>query len=303
MKFDDLIQRLNEGTSPLRRLYHYTNLYKASKIVSENKFELTYGKGADALANPNYKRNFFLSTSSIARGRYGTGSEGKYYEKNFHCVIELDASKVSDNYKIVPVNYWYHPSFETKDVLRMDETEERIVSRDHKIPNAKKYIIAIHVYVPPLDEIDKERHKMTNDKINIIAQSGVEYYVYDNINDFQLLRREKAHKLEDTHQYELRNMEELRKSTLEQEDRFVETINWLLDPNAEIDEKLKSRLERNWNWQELHSTINADIHNEMRSMRPKTQSALHKLSEYQRKSKKSLEDIAKDAFYRNRERY
>ena len=38
-------------------------------------------------------------------------------------------------------------------------------------------------------------------------------------------------------------------------------------------------------------------------MRPKTQRALHKLSEYQRKTKKSLEDIAKDAFYRNRERY
>jgi hypothetical protein len=98
-------------------------------------------------------------------------------------------------------------------------------------------------------------------------------------------------------------MEEPRKYTLEQEDRFVETINWLLDPNAEIDEKLKSRLERNWNWQELHSTINTDIHNEMRRMRPKTQSALYKLSEYQRKTKKSLEDIAKDAFYRNRERY
>jgi len=294
MKFDELVQKLLEGTSPLRRLYHYTDVFKAAKIVSENKFELTYGKGADARANPNYKRNFFLSTSSIARGRYGTGSEGKYYSKTFHCVIELDASKVSDNYKIVPVNYWGTTS--------MDETEERILSRDHKITNAKKYIIAIHIYVPPLDEEDKKRHEMKIDHINMIAQSGVEYYVYNNINDFQVLRREKAHKLEDTHQYELRSMRE-REYTLDQEDRFVETINWLLDPNAEIEEKTKNRLERNWNWQELFSTINTDIHNEMRRMRPKTQRALHKLSEYQRKTKKSLEDIAKDAFYRNRERY
>jgi hypothetical protein len=296
MKFDKLIQRLQEGTSPLRRLYHYTMLSKAATILSQNKFELTYSKGADSRVNPNYQRNFFMSVSTIARGRYGTGSEGKYYESNFHCVIELDASKISDNYKITPVDYWVgFPK-------QADETEERILARDHKIPNAKKYIIAVHIFIPPTDEIDKERNSYAMQQVNMIAHSGVEYYIYDDINDFQLLRRERAHKLEDTHQYELRNMQSRCDYWIKSDEELEKEIDWLIDPNTVLDDKLERRLHP-WNWQELYSTIDCDIHNNMRDMNPIPQRALHKLSEYQRKTKKSLQDVVKDAFYRNRERY
>lgn len=296
MKFDQLIRRLEEGTSPLRRLYHYTGLNKAATIISQNKFELTYSKGADARVNPNYQRNFFMSVSTIARGRYGTGSEGKYYPKNFHSIIELDASKLSDKYRITPVDYW--AGFPRQ----ADETEERILSRDHKIPNAKKYIVAVHIFIPPVEKREEESHTQRMQEVNMIAHSGVDYYLYNDINDFQLLRRERAHKLGDTHQYELRNMGCRSKYGLESDEELAKEIDWLIDPNTVLDDRLRKRLD-SWNWQDLYSTFNCDIHNKMRDMNPIPQRALHKLSEYQRKTKKSLEELVKDAFYRNRERY
>jgi hypothetical protein len=309
MKFNDLLTRLYEGTSPLRRLYHYTYLTKIAKIVSENKFELTYAKGADASTNKNFKRNFYLSCSTIARGRYGTGSEGKYYDKNFQSIIELDASKVSDNYKIVPIDYWNYPDQDRSSSSRIDETEDRIVSRNPSIPDAKKYIIAVHIFVPKQkekeDEWDKKRRLMCIDSINRIAQSGVDYYLYDNIKQFTLLRREKAHKLEGTHQYELgHDYAGDREAYYAREDKtLADTVDWLINPNADIDEKNRDRLERQWSWKDLYSTIDSVIHSDKANLRPAIRKSIHKLSEYQRKHNKSLQDIAKDAFERSRERY
>lgn len=307
MKFDELVQKLLEGTSPLRRLYHYTGLDKAADIVTQNKFELTFAKGADASKNIGYKRNFYLSCSTIARGRYATGSGGKFYDETYHCIIELDASKVSDNYRIIPVDYWYYPGRPYSLEDNMDESEERIVSRDNKIPNAKKYIIAVHIYVPPDKEKPNEddiyRKLYKTNQINRIAQSGVDYYIYDNIKYFTILHREKAHKLEGEHQYELEPTFSRPEYEARMDKQITDVVNWLTDPDAPIDEKAKDRLERHWNWQDSYSTVNSDLHDARSNKRPARRAAILKLSEYQRKTKKSLEDIVKDAYYRNRERY
>jgi hypothetical protein len=310
MNFDKLIQRLEEGTSPLRRLYHYTDLVKIAKIVSQNKFELTFAKGADAGKDKNFKRNFYLSCSTIARGRYGTGSEGRYYGENFQALIELDASKISDNYKIIPVDYWSWPEQDRSDKSRIDETEDRIVARNPSIPNAKKYIIAVHVFIPKPKEKESEwditRKKSYTEAINRIAHSGVDYYLYDDIRYFTLLRREKAHKLEsDTHQYELRHdyPGDREDYYAREAKRLSDAVDWLIDPTANIDEKNRERFERQWNWRDLYSTIDSDIHSDKSNFRPEIRKSIHKLSEYQRKYNKSLQDIVKDAFERSRERY
>lgn len=311
MKFDKLIQRLEEGTSPLRRLYHYADISKVASIVTQNKFELTYAKGADASKNKSFKRNFYLSCSTIARGRYATGSNGKFYPNNSHCMIEIDASKISDRYKIVPVDYWYYPGRVYDSTLSSDETEERIVARDHKIPNAKKYIIAVHVYMPPEKEKDTEwdKNRRIHDMkhLNRIAHSGVDYYVYDDIKYFTVLRREKAHKLEGNHQYELNydggypGREDFHTS---EDKRLTDAVDWLIDANADIDPKNRERLERQWSWKDLYSTIDSDIHSSKGNVsRPNLRKSLLKLSEYQRKHNKSLEDIVKQAYDRTRENY
>lgn len=307
MKFNELLLKL-ESTSPLRRLYHYTELYNAADIVTQDKFELTYAKGADASKSTNFKRNYYLSCSTIARGRYGTGTEGRFYDENFHCMIEIDASKVSDNYKIVPVDYWSYPGQDRSGSSRIDETEERILSRDHKIP-AKKYIIAVHVFVPPPktkpDEWDQKSRIRAMDNINKIAQSGVDYYIYDDIKNFTVLRRERAHKLEGNHQYELRHdyTGDREDSYTREDKRLTDTVDWLLDPKSNIDEKTRDRLERQWSWKELYSTIDSVIHSDRKSTRPARRQAIHKLSEYQRKQNKSLQDIVKFAYERSRENY
>ena len=306
MKFDELLLKL-ESTSPLRRLYHYTGLGNAADIVTQDKFELTFAKGADASKNINFKRNYYLSCSTIARGGYGTGIEGKFYNKKFQCMIEIDASKVSDNYKIVPVDYWSYPGQDRSGSSRIDETEERILSRDHKIP-AKKYIIAVHVFIPPPetepDESDQKRRIHAIDSINKIAQSGVDYYIYDDIKYFTVLRRERAHKLEGNHQYELAHDYTGNDDYYKREDkRLTDTVDWLIDPKTNIDEKTRDRLERQWSWKELYSTIDSDIHSDRKSTRPARRQAIHKLSEYQRKQNKSLQDIVKFAYERSRENY
>jgi hypothetical protein len=206
------------------------------------------------------------------------------------------------------VDYWYYPGRKYDSTFNSDETEERIVSRNPTINNAKKYIVAVHIYIPPpkekADEWDNKRRIYSIDNINRIAESGVNYYLYDNIKYFTVLRREKAHKLEsNTHQYELTGDygDEWRTDYNRRNDKqIVDTINWLVDPEVEIDPDNKYRLERSWNWKETYSIVDSDLHNERKSKRPSIRQAIHKLSEYQRKHNKSFQDIVKDAYERSR---
>jgi hypothetical protein len=289
---------LNESTSPLRRLYHSTQLYIAAKIVTEDKFELTFSMGADAEQNKNKIRNFYLSTSRIPTNRYARGSERKYYDKTSHCLIELDASKLSDNYKIVPIDYWMHVKTGTR--YGPQESEDRILSRKPSIPNAKKYITAIHIYVPPDDKLkskrDLEGKTQEEHYINLIAHSGVDYYLYDNVFEFASLRKEKAHKLKGDYQYELKE----RPTKYTSEDFIIDEINFFVDPDNLENEKTRDKMNRYWNWRELYSTLTTDLHNAKSKKTPEIQNAIFKLSEYMRKTNKSLEEIAKDAFERER---
>jgi hypothetical protein len=276
----------NESTSSLRRLYHYTSLQTISEIVKSNTFELTFAYGPNQLKNKGFDKNFYLSTSSIPTGGYGT-YQGKYYRNNIHCLIELDASKISDNYQIVPVDYWY----DSKTGNRMntkDENEERIISRKPSIPNAKKYIIAVHIYRPS----DKNENEFVSDYINQIAQSGVDYYIYDNPEEFAALRKNKAHKLTEPHQYKLKET----KRVYDHVKKIPDIINYFIDPSVEIDEKVKNQLDRHWLFDDLFSTLDIAVHDAKKVKTPEVQQALYKLSEFMRKNKKNLLAIAKDKF-------
>lgn len=285
MKFDDLIQRLHEGTSPLRRLYHYTRLDKAVSILQKDRFELTFSSGADAGAIKSKKRNFFLSTSTIPTGEYGT-SGGKYYSENAHVLFELDASKIADNYKIAPVDYWYMPELKQR-MASKDETEERILSYKSNIPNAKKYIVAVHVYLPP-SEGTQEDISM-KDEVNKIAQSGVDYYIYDDVQSFAGLRTSRAHKLESSnHQYELEKFPIKRSFQEKMDKKLHEEIDWIINPT-------KENTKREYLYRDFVSGIDADIHNAKRAMRPETQSALQKLANHIRKQNKTLSQVIKDS--------
>ena len=285
MKFDDLIQRLNEGTSPLRRLYHYTRLHKAVSILQKDRFELTFSARADANVTKSNKRNFFLSTSTIPTGEYGM-SEGKYYSKSGHVLFELDASKISDNYKIAPVDYWYMPELK-KRMSSKDETEERILSTKSNIPNAKKYIVAVHVYLPP-SEGTQEDISM-KDEVNKIAQSGVDYYIYDDVQSFAGLQKSRAHKIESSnHQYELEKFPRIHRSQEKWDKKLHDEIDWIINPT-------KENTNRDYLYRDFVNGINADIHNAKRDMRPATQSAMQKLANHIRKKNKSLDELIKDA--------
>ena len=281
-----------EGTSSFRRLYHYTELSKAADIVTQNRFGLTFSGGAEQANMKSTKRNFFLSTSTIPTGEYGTYN-GRYYPENTHVLIEIDATKISDHYKIVPVDYWYDRSTNAR-MSGKDETEERILSRNPNINNARKYIVAVHVYFPKFTEKEARRKAMAIDEINKIAQSGVNYYIYDNVRSFAGLMTNKAHKLDSTeHQYELWELPRKSYSQDKWDKMLHDAIDWLINPT-------KENIDRNYLYDDFISSINTDIHNAKRDMRPAAQSALHKLSEYIRKTNKSLKQLVNDAQEKSR---
>jgi uncharacterized protein YdcH (DUF465 family) len=271
----------NESTSSFRRLYHYTQLSTVVSIVTSNRFELTFSSGADELSS---KYSFYLSCTRIPTGQYAY----PYYKNSVHCLIELDASKVSNNYKIVPIDYWGGMK---------DESEDRILSNKSSIDNAKSYIHAIHIYIPDdkedrdnrikrgykVDDLDEAKIRI-KDEINKIVHSGVEYYLYDNINDFSRLNTKKAHKVGEEYQYEL--IPRYKSDWTRHDNEFLNVIDWLENPTPENHRR---------KYDAYDFELDTDIHNNKRRMTPSTQNALSKLAKLMRVRKKTVKELIKDA--------
>lgn len=110
-------------------LWHATNGTALQYILRDNEFALSskFGREAEKL-HGDQKYDFFLSTTRSIRG---------YFHSRFEqsILIELDGTRLSDRYKIVPVDYWGHGGTD-----QGNEMEERVLSKKNKIPNALSYI-------------------------------------------------------------------------------------------------------------------------------------------------------------------
>ena len=280
-----------EGTSSLRRLWHYTHLSKAARIAEEDTFQLTFGGGpsADNLQKSKL-RNFYLSTSSIPSGRYGRGGTngeggGGFYPKSSHVLIELNASKISDNYKIKPVNYW------GKEFKNMDETEERIVSRNSSMP-ARKYIEAIHIYLPSFAEGEEgEREKsQAFAHVKQIDDSGVKYYIYADVRDFA---RADSNRAQDPDWPQTlsaldSSLASPRSWETRQEARIASITDWLSNPT-------RSNTQSEYMSMDFLQSFGADLHNARGTKSASSQAVLQKLSELIRKTDKSIKQLVQDA--------
>jgi len=185
-----------ENHNPLSRLYHRTGIESLIKILGSNVFKLTVANSAferfivdkrQKISNQkdpsyNYKKNYYIST---ARSMHNTYYGGNGYQRPFG-IIELDASKLSDQYKIVPFN-WH----KNRDKWHEDlESEDRVLSKSSKIPNFLNYIKAFHIN----DYFNHEKivdRLMTIKKVNQLIDSGKPVYMYNTINDLMILNRTK----------------------------------------------------------------------------------------------------------------
>lgn len=170
-------------------LYHSTGVREIRDILKSNTIKLTYSHGTRAELNYQRGRPFYFSMSREKVGRYvrGSNSRDTLYPKNWYSIIELDGRLLSNNYKIIPVDYW-------QSGRDRSESEDRLVAYKNSIPNANKYIKGIHVYInlEDLKKRDKrvlhimyEMNKEANDK-------NIPLYYYTDPNAYMQLRTSKS---------------------------------------------------------------------------------------------------------------
>jgi hypothetical protein len=179
---------LSEGLS--RIVYHFTYSSNLANILKTNKFATSSNLGSQADSWKDKGRFYFFSTQRT-KGMAGYGSH------HGNTAIVLDGQKLNQKYKGFPTDYWNwskkrsdYPSIgDYTNALQSEEHEDRIVTNEPFIDNAKSYMLEIHVLAKEGDReyIDKLRMQ------EILDNAGnIPIYFYDNNNNFKLQNKLRA---------------------------------------------------------------------------------------------------------------
>ncbi len=180
------LAQISEGVSSI--LYQSTSIHNVKEILNRNAILLTPSIGTDSDYSINKNKTYFLSTARSRVGQY------HYPASKYHtgqCLLVLDGQKLmQDGFTGAPVNYWGSEVIHTK-----NEMEDRIVSSKSEIPNAMKYIKEIHILLNTQEKRDDRLESMIRilRLIMIIGKSkAIPVFVYNNFEDFNVLRKDKA---------------------------------------------------------------------------------------------------------------
>lgn len=142
---------LNERISDT--VYHITHFDNLRKILTQDKFNLTYAKGGTEKRFQTGEKQYFLSTSRSITGQYILDTVRDTFLSSISIqvftILELDGKKLSTKYTGKPVDYFGKTSG-----TNSDETEDRIISKDPFIENASTYIKRVYVWIPYISESD-----------------------------------------------------------------------------------------------------------------------------------------------------
>ena len=198
MNFDKLIQRLEEGTSPLRTLYHSAILPSVFSIVESNTFKLKRND-EDLIGLQKIPENlwyflqqkipeifikypYYMSAARVPANNYIKSIMGSYVNHSL-CTLELDAAKLSDHgYVLAPINFDGRSG-------KYRETEDRVISKKDTIPNFVDYIKAFHIY---FKRSKQTGYKFVNDEqMENILNTDKPCYEYESTKDLLILNRAK----------------------------------------------------------------------------------------------------------------
>jgi hypothetical protein len=175
-------EQICEGLSQV--LYHSTSLRNASGIVSSDQFQLASTYANNSELSTGSKKLFFLSTTRSKTGGYSVSNA--YPHDAGNVVMVLDGRALGNNYTGDPVDYW------GRDFLNFapekNEMEDRVYNDSPTIPNATKYIKAVHI--------------LFKDKLNaparsaliVLKKSGIPTWLYQDAKAYVLqdVRRAKS---------------------------------------------------------------------------------------------------------------
>jgi len=159
---------LDEGATSV--LYHYTSPMPALRIMKGGEFELTSSVGSPQeakIAPPGYP--YFMSTTRSKVGDYHARTPGS------HAVMfVLDGNKLSQHYKVKPVDYWEGMWQRDNSNERTREAEDRVYSKTPTIPT-EGVIKEIHQLVSDQDDF---RSPVIRQMAIIAKTQGIPIYFY-----------------------------------------------------------------------------------------------------------------------------
>lgn len=271
------IKQLTEGISSI--LYHATSLDVASKIISQDEFRLTTTYANTSELSAGSKKLFFLSTTRSKSGGYTVASTAPHDAGNV--VLVLDGQALSHNYTGDPVEFWGREFLNISPAK--DEMEDRVYNDEPTIPNASRYIKAIHILFK-----DKLNQRARN-ALLVLKRSGIPVWLYQDqkayllqvtsraksISDFTLEPAEPGSKWSpvDRNAYEKqkRRREKKQGGTKEQNSLSHGMARWIklmVTPVEQYDslgqgmQSFISRLQYKFQNDDAKRSLEADLHNE-----------------------------------------
>ena len=183
MKFNQMVERINESISPLRNFYHITDIRNVGDVIKSDIFRLSPIEEIDDVTSHFEGYSSYMSTARTPSSEYIQDFIKNSYPVS-SCIIELDGSKLSDNgYKIVPFNYYDFVRTSENKKPNLKEQEDRILSKKEYIPDFSQYIKAFHI----CDEATYlARFKPI---INSFYKTRKPVYIYDTKEGLKILNR------------------------------------------------------------------------------------------------------------------
>lgn len=183
MKFNQMVERINESISPLRNFYHITDIRNIGDVLRSDIFRLSPIEEIDDITSHFEEYSSYMSTARTPSSEYIQDFIKNSYPIS-SCIIELDGSKLSDKgYKIVPFNYYDFVRTSENKKPNLKEQEDRILSKKEYIPDFSQYIKAFHI----CDEATYlARFKPI---INSFYETRKPVYIYDTKEGLKILNR------------------------------------------------------------------------------------------------------------------
>lgn len=269
-KYNVRLNELFEQIGP-NVLYHYTiSAQNALSILQGNYFRLNAYFGTAYSKEDFDKRFYYLSATRSKVGDYHVRSPRGV-------MFVLDRDKIQNNLHIKPLDYWRQRH------MGKSEAEDRIVSDQPRIENARKYILEIHIGIEMTKSFNVSAHNYKFVKTYLLArQFGIPAFFYDNMKDWQAQAKSRAITPNVKELFNQERDERLAraKNPMPQFPRTNWLAPWLelhhknkKEDLSERGQKLLYELQYGWYTDDLHKRLAHDIHNEKRNPTP----TLHKL--------------------------
>lgn len=182
-----MIRLISLSASPV--LYHLLHADTAISILHTDKIILSASAGTQAELDLHVE-HYYLSMTRHNLGRYSvTGASAN------NVILNLDGTRLSERYKIKPVDYWGE-SFR-KAAHGDYEAEDRLLSEHPFIPKASKYITSIRLMVgaddgPSWKKRDSNQNRRIRKLLLLAKKRNIPIRLYDDRTAFLLDDKRKA---------------------------------------------------------------------------------------------------------------